>query len=489
MTAPRRVVVVGGGVTGLTTAFGLVSGKDTSGGRVEVTLVEGAARLGGSIVTEKRDGFTIDGGPDSWVANKPFATTLARDLGLGDALVPTVEANRRVYVAYGDALHLLPEGLVLGVPTRILPVVATRLFSWRAKLRMGIEPLVPKQTSPDDESIADFVTRRLGHEVSDRLAAPMLGGIFAGDAKTLSMKATFPQMVEMERKYGSLVRGMRAQRRTAAANGKAPSAFLSLRDGVGTLIDALKGAIGDARVMTSTRVLSIARLGDGDARGRFVVNIDGGEGLFADDVVLTAPTYGVASVIRPLDGTIADELDAIPYASTATVFLAFRRDDVSHPLDASGFIVPRALGRPLLASTWASSKWDGRAPKGHVLLRAFFGGAWGEATLEKDDEALVALARRELADLMKLDATPLFSRVFRFDRASAQPIVGHLARVARVRERLKRYPGLRIAGAGFGGIGIPECVRQGNEAATAILTETLTNLSSVSPASASASSA
>ena len=469
MTSARRVVVVGGGVTGLTTAYALLSGARKSGTPVDVTLVERAARLGGSVVTERRDGFTIDGGPDSWVASKPFATALARDLGLGDALVPTIEATRRVYVAHGDSLHVLPEGLVLAVPTRIAPVVTTRLFSWRAKLRMGMEPFVPRRASGEDESIADFVTRRLGREVSDRLAAPMLGGIFAGDANALSMRATFPQMVEMERKYGSLVRGMRAQRRAAAANGKAPSAFLSLRDGVGSLIDALASAIGDARVMTSTRVRQVSKLPEADARGRYAVDLEGGDSLFADDVVLTAPTYGVAAAIRGLDPAIADELDGIPYASTATVFLALRRDEVRHPLDAVGFIVPRALGRPLLASTWVSSKWEGRAPDGHVLIRAFFGGASGESTLANDDDALVALARRELLQLMQLDATPLFSRVFRFDRASAQPIVGHLARVARVRERLASYPGLRIAGAGFGGIGIPECVRQGNEIATAIL--------------------
>jgi oxygen-dependent protoporphyrinogen oxidase len=471
MTPARRVVVVGGGVTGLTTAYALLSGARRRGARIDVTLVEQGARLGGSIITEKRDGFTIDGGPDSWVAAKPFATALARELGLGDSLVPTIEATRRVYVAHGDALHLLPEGLVLAVPTRIAPVVATQLFSWRAKLRMGIEPFVRRKTSSDDESIADFVTRRLGREVSDRLAAPMLGGIFAGDASKLSIRATFPQMVEMERKYGSLVRGMRAQRRAAASNGggKAPSAFLSLQGGVGSLVDALVAATLDARVLTSTRVRSASQLPDGDERGRYAVNLEGGEALFADDVVLTAPTYGVASAVRGLDSTIADELDGIPYASTATVFLAFRREDVRHPLDAVGFIVPRALGRPLLASTWVSSKWEGRAPDGHVLIRAFFGGAWGESALARDDEALVALARSELTALMQLDATPLFSRVFRFDRASAQPIVGHLARVARVRERLAKYPGLRIAGAGFGGIGIPECVRQGNEVAAAIL--------------------
>jgi oxygen-dependent protoporphyrinogen oxidase len=469
MSGTRRVVIVGGGVTGLATAHALLSGARKKGVHVGVTLVERSARLGGSIITEKRDGFTIDGGPDSWVAAKPFATSLAKELGLGDALVPTIEATRRVYVAHDDALHVLPEGLVLAVPTRITPVVTTRLFSWRGKLRMGMEPLVRRQTSGDDESIADFVTRRLGREVSDRLAAPMLGGIFAGDANALSMRATFPQMVEMERKYGSLVRGMRAQRRAAAGNGKAPSAFLSLRDGVGTLIDALAAAIGDARVLTSTLVRSVSKLPEGDARGRYAVDLEGGEPLFADDVVLTAPTYGVAAAIRGLDAAMADELDGIPYVSTATVFLAYRRDEVRHPLDAVGFIVPRALGRPLLASTWVSSKWEGRAPDGHVLIRAFFGGAWGESTLANDDEALVALARRELGDLMQLDATPLFSRVFRFDRASAQPIVGHLARVARVREQLTNYPGLRIAGAGFGGIGIPECVRQGNETAAAIL--------------------
>jgi oxygen-dependent protoporphyrinogen oxidase len=459
----KRVVVVGGGITGLATAHALVTGARERGDTIDVRVFEGAPRLGGSIRTERRDGYTIDGGPDSWVATKPHATALAKSLGLEAELMPTVEETRRVYIAWNGGLHPLPEGLVLAVPTQVMPMLRSPLFSWAGKLRMGMEPLVPRRTfgDDDDESIGDFVTRRLGREMTERLAAPLLGGIFAGDATAISIRATFPQFVEMEQKHGSLVRAMRAARRPTSS-GKPPSAFVSLRGGVGSLIDALASALGD-RVHTGARVLGVSR--DGEA---WRVAMDG-DVLVADDVVLATPAHATSTITRDVDGALASELAEIPYASTATVFLAFRRADVKHPLDGVGFLVPRPLGRPILAATWVSSKWASRAPEGGVLMRAFFGGAWGEDLLAKGDDELVRVAREELGALMALDAEPIFTRVFRFDRASPQPVVGHLARMKRVRARLEALPGMHLAATGFDGVGIPDCVRQANDVAARIL--------------------
>jgi oxygen-dependent protoporphyrinogen oxidase len=451
----KRVVVIGGGIAGLSTAHALLQrGAD-------VTVLERSARLGGNIITERTKGFTIDGGPDSWVATKPHATELAKSLGV--ELIPTIEAFRKVYVAHEGTLHPVPEGLILGVPTRILPVLKTGLFSTRAKLRMGLEPLLPSRPleGDEDESVSDFVSRRLGHEVTDRLAAPLLGGIFAGDASQLSIRATFPQFVEMERRFGSLVRAMRASR-PKTSSGKHPSAFLSPRGGMGELIEVLEKALG-GRVLKSQPVRALRK-----DDGRYRIDIDGRDPLFADAVVLGLPAHHAAETVKELDAQLSEELKAIRYASTSTVFLAFRAEAIKRPLDATGFIVPRSMGRPILACTWVSSKWEGRAPAGHVLIRAFFGGAWGEAILEQSDEGLVACARDELRQLMNLDAEPLFTRVFRFDRASPQPVIGHLGRMARIRGRLAESPGLYLVGGGYDGVGIPDCVRQAGETAARI---------------------
>ena len=475
MESARQVVIVGGGISGLAAAHALMTTAIAKKKSIGVTLIERRPGLGGNISTEKRDGFTLDGGPDSWVANKPQATALARALGLSSSLASTIEATRRVYVAHEGALHPMPEGLVLGVPTRMLPMVTTKLFSWAAKLRMGMEPLVPRRVTDEDESIGDFIERRLGREVCERLAAPLLGGIFAGDAAALSIRATFPQFVEMEKRYGSLVVGMRAQAAAAAklANkgGEKPSAFVSLRGGMGALIEALAKALeaGGVAIYRGVTAKGIGRLPDGDARGMYAVELEGREPLFAHDVVLAGPTHVAARALESLDGALSSALAGIRYASTATAFLAFRRKDIAHPLDAVGFLVPRPQGRPILAATWVSSKWENRAPADHVLMRVFFGGACGEEILARDDAALAAVGMGELEALMGLRAKPLFTRVFRFDRASPQPVVGHLDRVAKIRRMLTKWPGIHAIGSGFEGVGIPDCVRQATSAAEALL--------------------
>lgn len=467
MADAKRIVVVGGGIAGLAAArAALLRGRET-GRPVAVTLLEGSGRFGGNLFTEKTEGFLLDAGPDSWVVTKPHATALARTLGLGSSLIETRADNRRYYVAWGDTLHAVPEGLVLGVPTRIRPLVTTDLFSWRGKARMALEPFVPPRRfhGDDDESIGDFAERRLGKEAAERLVAPLLGGISAGDAKDISVRAAFPQLVTMERDYGSLVQGMRVARRARSTGGG--SAFTSLDGGTGqlvaTLVDRLRAE--GVTLRESRRVAAVAREGDA-----WAVHTGGGERVLADAVVVAVPAHAAAGLLEGLDGALTTALRSIAFASTATVFLGYRRDDVSHPLDGVGFVVPRAAGRPILASTWVSSKWTGRAPEGHVLLRAFFGGAWGEDVLRLDDAGLLGVARTELRTLMGLDAEPVLTRVFRFDKASAQMRVGHLATMRTLRERLETTaPSLRIVGGGYDGVGIPDSIRQGEEAGRALV--------------------
>jgi oxygen-dependent protoporphyrinogen oxidase len=468
---PKRIVIVGGGITGLAAAHAARARARATGQHAIVTLLERSSRFGGSLVTEHVNGFVLDGGPDSWVASKPHATALARELGLEHSLMGTNEATRRYYIVWGDRLHAVPEGLVLGVPTRLAPLVRTRLFSWAGKARMAMEPWVPARRfeGDDDESIAHFATRRLGSEAAERLVSPLLGGISSGDANDVSVRATFPQLVAMEREHGSLVRGMRAAarlRRRENAQPRESSAFLSLRGGVGDLVNALVERLRAEGVTlrTGTAVRALRR---GE---RWVLDLEGGERLQADWVLLAVPAHVAAGLFRGIDDDLMRSLASIPHGSSATVFLAYRRADVSHPLDGVGFVVPRVLGRSILAGTWVSSKWSGRAPEGHVLLRAFFGGAGSEDPLSRDDGALAMLARAELRTIMGLEAEPLFSQVFRFDAARAQMRVGHLTTMRAIHARLAQSaPGVRVAGEGYDGAGIPDCIRQGQEAVRALM--------------------
>jgi oxygen-dependent protoporphyrinogen oxidase len=472
MAEPRRIVILGGGITGLAAATAAATRAREIGLPVSVTVLEASSRVGGCILTDRVDGFVLDAGPDSWVASKPQATALANDLGLGSAMMGTRAQVRRYYIVWDGRLHAVPEGIVLGVPTRLGPLVGTRLFTWGGKLRMALEPFVRarRYQGDEDESIANFAKRRLGREAADRLVAPLLGGISAGDANELSVRAAFPQLVAMENDYGSLTRGMLASRAAAAASSpKAAkaSAFVSLAGGLGSLVDALHER---ARARGVTVRLNAPVKGIERWEGAYRVGFGQGETAGADAVLMAAPAHAVAPLLGPLDADAAGRVAALTYGSTATVFLAYKTSDVGHPLDGVGFVVPRSLGRPILASTWVSSKWEHRAPEGHVLLRCFFGGVAGEDVVAAGDAHLTVLAKSELGALMGLSSEPLWSRVFRFQRLSAQMRVGHLAAMRDLRERLKEaVAGVRVAGGGYGVTGIPDCIREGQDAGRAMV--------------------
>jgi len=465
----KRVVIVGGGITGLAAAHALEKGQE----RCEVQIVEASPNLGGNLVTVRHNGFIIDAGPDSWVASKPHATRLAKDVGLGDELIGTRPDTRRVYIVWQRKLYPMPEGLILGVPTEIKPLVDSELLGWDAKMRAGLDLLVPSRRwkEDDDESIAAFVSRRLGNEVADRIAGPLLGGIFAGDPASLSVRACVPQLVEAERTYGSLVMAMRAvkeKRRAEAAAGESePTAFLSLKRGVGDLVLNVAHRLRDAEVFTSRPARKVDRLPEGDARGRWIVETSGGP-LHADEVVLAVPARVAAPLVQDFDRELSAMCGELQYASAATVFLAYRKFDVRHPLDAFGFLVPRAENRPIVSCTFVSSKWDHRAPAGQILLRVFVGGAGNEQLCERDDAELVRIARTQVLDLLDIDRPPMFAKVFRFMHSSPQPYVGHIPRVRRLLERVATHRGLHLGGNGYIGTGIPDAVRQGEEIAARI---------------------
>jgi oxygen-dependent protoporphyrinogen oxidase len=440
-------LVIGGGIAGLAAAYELRRRG------VGVQLLEAAPRPGGVIVTERIDGWVIDGGPDALLVHKPAAVDLCRELGLGDRLVPTL-LPRTAYVLREGRLCPLAEGSFLGFPVSFTALAASSLFTWAGKLRMACEILIPRGEA-DDESIAAFVRRRFGEEAADYLAEPLLAGIHAGDAERLSLAALFPQLRDAERRAGSVLRSLRALRVRPTPRG----AFMSLTGGLGELVEALAAALGPTTLQLSGRVTAVRRT------GVFTIETESGT-VTARAVIVGVPAWAAAGLLRGVDATLARLCDAVPYASTATVAIGYRREQIRHPLNGTGFVVPRVEQSPLLAATWVTSKWPGRAPDGCALLRGFLGGGRDPQRLEQSDEELIAAATEALSEILDIDGDPLLTRLYRFARQSPQYEAGHLQRVAAIEERLASLPGLYLTGSGFRAIGIPDCIADGRAAAT-----------------------
>jgi len=437
------VAIVGGGIAGLAAAWEL-----QQRGLVACVL-EGSPRPGGVIRTDRIEGWTIDAGPDSLLVQKPAAVSLCRELGIADRLHPTL-TPRTAFVLRDGRLHPLLEGSALGFPIRLLPLVTSTLFTPAGKLRMAVEAAVPRRAT-EDESIASFVRRRFGEEAVDYLAEPLLAGIHAGAVERLSTRALFPRLLDVERTHGSVIRGFRALHVTPSSQG----AFVSLPGGLMELVDSLAGALAPGSIRPNSRALEL-RWANG-----FALEVSSGA-VAARAAILAVPAYAAAALLRGIDTTLAGLCETIPYASTATVVFGYRREQVDHPLDGSGFVVPRVERRPLLAATWVTSKWPGRAPAGHVLLRAFLGGGRDPHRLDRSDTELRDAAREELADILRISGGPVFEpRVYRWTRQSPQYEVGHLDRVAAIERHLSKVPGLFVAGSGFRAIGIPDCIQDG----------------------------
>jgi oxygen-dependent protoporphyrinogen oxidase len=444
------VAIVGAGIAGLATAYEL-SRRGAS-----FVVLERAPRAGGVIFSEEIDGFTIDGGPDSLLIHKPEGIALCEELGLGGRLVST-KTPRVAYIQRARRLHALPAASVLGIPTRLGPFARTRLFTWAGKIRMGAELFVPPRRGGEDESIGAFMTRRFGREAATYLAEPLLAGIHAGDVDRLSMKALFPRLVDAEEKHGSVLRAFRPKPQSPIPS--PDGAFRSFPGGLSELVRALVGALGEPQVRTGASVTSIA------GHGPFLLQTSS-EAIEARAVVLAVPAYVASALTRDRDQELAGLCAAIPYASAATIALAFRREAIAHPLNGSGFVVPRVEKTGILAGSWLSSKWPHRAPDDdHVLLRTFVGGARDPQALDRSDDDLVSLSLAALRPLIGIRGAPLFSRVYRWDRGNAQHEVGHLDRMIAIDRALARHPGLFVTGSGFRGVGIPDCVGDGRATA------------------------
>lgn len=458
-----RIAVIGGGISGLAAAHRLLERAAGENRRLDIRLFEASRRLGGVIATEQAGDFLIESGPDSFLSEKPWALGLAQRLGLTDELIGTREDLRRTYIVHGGKLHPLPEGFLLLAPTRFAPLVASPLFSWPAKMRMALDLVLPRRTDAGDESLQAFVERRLGRQVLERVAQPLVGGIYTADPAHLSLQATMPRFIEMEREHRSVIWAMWQQQRRAAASpssGARWSLFVSFKGGMQTLVEHLARRMPEGLLQVGQPVEALARRDD----GRWTCGRD----ELWDAVVVATPAHAAARIVRDVAPELATELGAIAYASTAIVNLVYRREDIPHPLNGFGFVVPAIEGRTILAGTFSSLKYEGRAPSEWVLIRAFVGGALQPQLLEQDDERMERSVRGELQALLGSTAEPRLRRIARWNNSMPQYHVGHVQRRERISRLVALLPGLALAGNAYQGVGIPDCVHSGEQAADAL---------------------
>jgi oxygen-dependent protoporphyrinogen oxidase len=473
-----KLIIIGGGIAGLSAAYYAQKNAPDA----QITLLEAGKYWGGKITTDRvpfdnvpnhlrGDGdFIIEGGPDTFLATKPWGVALCHELGLGDRLHGTNQEQKNTYVLHKNKLQPLPDGLAMMIPTNIPSILKSQLVSWTGKVRMGLDFLLPSQNGHHDESLGRFVSRRLGREAYENLIEPLMSGIYAGDGDQLSLRSTFPYLHDLEHKYGSLARGALKMRQGMAARGGktqgSRSAFLTPTTGLAEIVEALVQTLigngADLRLNTSAIKVTYHEL-------LYHVGLDSGEALIADSVILATPAPVTGSLLASLDPELASVLESIHYASTATVTLAYRQSDLSRPLDGYGYVIPRRERRRALACTWTSTKFPHRAPDGYALMRVFVGRAGQESDIPWDEAGLLELAREELELTLGITAKPLISRVFIWENAMPQYNLGHPEKLAQIDAALEKHPGLVLAGNGYRGIGIPDCIHSGELAVQKIL--------------------
>lgn len=462
--ASCNVVIIGGGLTGLSAAFYVRKFYREQGITPQITIVEKENVLGGKIETLRKDEFVIEKGPDSFLARKTAMIDLARELGLEQELVSMNPEAKKTYIVSGGQLHPMPSGLVLGIPTELSPFLRSGLLSWSGKARAMLDLVMPARQSKEDESLGAFIERRLGAEVLQNITEPLLAGIYAGDTYKLSLQSTFPQFGEAERAHGSLIKGMMGGKKPAETHtGAKRSAFLTFRKGLQTLIDGLTASLSDVRLRLEREVTEIRRV-SGEENGRYQILLNTGESLEAEEVIVTVQAFAAARLLRPHVDVTA--LDAINYVSVANVVMAFDKKDVAGVFDGSGFLVPRREGMNITACTWTGVKWLHTSPDDKMLLRCYVGRSGDEEKVFQSDEELTELVLNDLNKLMELKARPLFTEITRLPKSMPQYPVGHLEQLDDLRQRLEaELPGVYATGAAFYGVGLPDCIKQAKELA------------------------
>ena len=449
-----QVAIVGGGISGLSAAY------DLTRAGLDCTILEKRPRLGGVIETRCREGCVLEGGPDSFISAKPEALALIQELGLDNQVIGSNDHSRVAYILKKGRLIALPEGIMMMVPSRVMPMLKSPLLSWPSKIRMGLElfrrPASSTNAPAPDRSVAEFVIDHFGRETLDYLAEPLLSGIYGGDPSQLSVAAVLPRFLKMEEQYGSL--GRAAMR---SKNTRGPGAlFQTLKGGLGKLIEALGAGL-------NVRHAPVEKI-EARRQGGFRVRA-GGDWMDAGHVVLACPAWEAGQLLRDVDGALARLLEGIGYSSSLTLALIYEASEFDGMRAGHGFLVPKRERQRMVAGTLVTTKFSHRAPEDRIVLRCFFGGAGEEAILRESDDSLVAIARRELARILGLTATPVFHSVSRWPRSMAQYTVGHLSRVQEIQDRAAAIRGLHLAGNAYEGIGIPDCVRMGRRAAREII--------------------
>lgn len=457
----KRVIVVGGGITGLTAVFRLQQAG------IPATLIEQDTRLGGKLFTEQVDGFIVEGGADSFLSRKPRGVALCQDLGVANKLYGRLPQPNPTYVMHQHQLYPLPEGLSGMIPTNLEALTANPLLSEQAKTRLMQELTLPAAPGETDESLAAFVSRRLGREVYERIVEPLMSGIYAGDGDQLSLAATFPQLRQLEQKHGSLIRGLLA---TPTNGTSLYPPFVSFPEGMGELVTALTAQLSQARICTGVGVTAVSRHAT-----QYTLHLTNGQTETADVVILTTPAYQTAELLTDLDPALADLHASIPHASSVTVTLVYQTADLPHPLNSYGYVIPRIENSDVLACTWTSGKWAGRVPEGYAMIRVYLGRYGRSDILQFSDERLLDMALAELQKTMQITAVPTFHRLYRWPNGMPQYTLGHLERLAQISARLQEHPGLFLAGAAYRGVGIPDCI-QSAETAVQLATDYLSRL-------------
>lgn len=476
LTSRRRVVVVGGGITGLTVCYRLYCESQARGLPLDIILLEASGRLGGVIETRRQQDLLLEHGPDCFITTKPWGVELCDELGLADQLIGTSTQHRQSFILRRGRLVPVPQGFYLMAPGSLRSFATSSILSWRGKLRMLGDLLVPRRVSTEDESLAHFVTRRLGREALERVVQPMVGGIYTADPEYLSMQATMPQFLDMEQRHGSLIRALLHKQRAAApdrtdmqgASGPRYGMFVTFPQGMQTLIDRLAAALPAQTIRLQTRVCGLRQKSSSGWQVRLQQQPD----LEADALCLALPAYRAGELLSGVDGELSTVLQEIPYASSAIVTLAYRRADVAHPLDGMGFVIPAVEGCTMMACSFSSVKFANRAPDAQALLRIFIGGALQAEQYELPDQDMRHVVQQELQQLLGVRGEPIYAGVSRHAQCMPQYHIGHLQRVARVETLTDRLPCLVLAGNAYHGVGIPDCIHSGNEAARALL-ETL----------------
>lgn len=458
----KRVTIIGAGIAGLSTAYYLHKRSQQKGQPLRITLLEREKRLGGSILTEQVDEFLLEGGPDCFLSEKPWALRLCRELGLEGEVVGTNQQFRRTFILWGRRLHEIPEGFMLLAPTSLWPFVASSLFSFPGKLRMGLDLVIPRKKSDREESLATFVRRRLGREALERIAEPLVAGIHAGDPDTMSLKNTFPRFIHLEQEYRSLIWGMRQRKKQFASATAQYTMFITLREGMERMITALKNALPPDICSIGQELVKIEQTADKSAKKPlYRLSIKGKKkALESDIVVMATPAFGTAKFLQGMENNIAQELNTIPYVSTTTINLAYERSQIKHLLDGYGFVVPRLEKRNIMATTFSSIKFPGRTSQGKALLRCFVGGAKNEGIVSWEDSELLAAVRGDIEEILGIQGKPILSRIYRWKKSMPQYTLGHEERLSRIEGGLSNYPGLFLTGSAYRGIGISDCIHE-----------------------------